>query len=76
MSLRFHLFVSDVKQENEDFEYKKVDSRFFCIGTEMERFSLDLLRAVKKNVLWNLDVWVCGIRSRRLIKGDKLFLTF
>ena len=53
-----------------------MDSRFSCIGTGMERFSLDLRRPVKKNVLWNLDVWVCGIRSLRLIKGDKLFLTF
>ena len=53
-----------------------MDSRFSCIGTGMERFSLDLRRAVKKNVLWNLDLWVCGIRSRRLIKGDKHFLTF
>ena len=76
MGLSFIFFVSNVKQENEDFEYKKVDSRFSCIGTGMERFSLDLRRAVKKNVLWNLDLWVCGIRSRRLIKGDKLFLTF
>ena len=48
MSLRFHLFVSDVNQENEDFESKQVGSRFSCVTTGMERFSLDLLQAVKK----------------------------
>ena len=51
VSLRFHLFASDVNHGNKDFECKKVDSRFSFVAPEMKRFSLDLTRAVK-NVLW------------------------
>ena len=29
MSLKFHLFVSDVNQENEDFEHKKGGFKIF-----------------------------------------------
>ena len=59
MSLRFHLFVSDVNQENEGFGFKKVDSRFSCVAPGIEGLSLDLLRAVKKeNVLWSC--WIVG----------------
>ena len=48
VSLRLHLFVSDVNQGNEYFECKKIGSRFSCVAPGMKRFSLDLLRAVKK----------------------------
>ena len=58
MSLRFHLFVSDVDPGNEDFMCKRVGSRFCCLARygkiwaryrpEMERYSLDLPQAVKK----------------------------
>ena len=34
-----HLFVSDVNQGNEDFECKKVGSKFSCVTPRMERFS-------------------------------------
>ena len=51
MSLRFHLFVSDVNQGNKDFECKKLGSRFSCLAPYMERFSLDLLKAVEKCAL-------------------------
>ena len=51
VSLRFHLFASDVNHGNKDFECKKVDSRFSFVAPAMKRFSLDLTRAVK-NVLW------------------------
>ena len=48
MSLRFHLFVSNVNQGNKDLECKKVCSRFSRVAPGMESFSLDLPRAVKK----------------------------
>ena len=51
VSLRFDLFISDVNQGNEDLECKKVGSRFSCMAPGMERFSLDLQRAVKKCAL-------------------------
>ena len=51
MSLRFHLFVSDISQLNEDFDCKKVGSRFSSLAPGMEEFSLDLPRAVKKSAL-------------------------
>ena len=52
MSLRFYLFVSDVKQGNRDFGFKKVSSRFSYVDPGMERFSQNLLRAFKiKNML-------------------------
>ena len=52
MSLRFYLFVSDVKQRNRDFGFKKVSSRFSYVAPGMERFSQNLLRAFKiKNML-------------------------
>ena len=58
MSLRFHIFVSNINQGNENFECKKVGSRSFCITTGIEMFSLDLLQAVKKvevgcGCVWN-----------------------
>ena len=43
MSLRFHLFVSDVNRRNEDFGCNEVDARFSDVVTGMERFSLYLL---------------------------------
>ena len=58
MSLRFHHFVSDVNQENEDFESKQGGSRSSCVTTGMERFSLDLLQAVKK-MCFGCGMWVC-----------------
>ena len=63
MGLRFHLVVSDVDPGNEDFMCKRVGSKMFpCVSAGMERFSLDLLRAVRKGCdlglgcgsLWNL----------------------
>ena len=48
MSGRLHLFISDVNQGNQDFECKKVGSRFSCVAPGMEKFSLDLPQAVKK----------------------------
>ena len=36
------LFVSDVNRGNEDFECKRVDSRFSCVTSGAERFSSDL----------------------------------
>ena len=42
MSLRLHLFVSDVNQGKEDFECNKVGSRFSCLALGMERLFLDL----------------------------------
>ena len=62
VSLIFHLFVSDVNQENKDFGCKKVGARFYCMALGMERFSLDLPRAIKKECalevgcegVWNL----------------------
>ena len=71
MSVRFHLFVSNLNQGNKDFKCKKVCSRFSCMAPGMERFSLDLPRAVKK-VLWKWYVGVCRICSHRL-KVKKLF---
>ena len=43
MSVRFHLFVFDVNQENKYFVCKKVGSRFSCVVPGMERFSLGAL---------------------------------
>ena len=43
MSLRFHLFVSDVDSGNENIMCKRVG-----VSPEMKRFSIDLPRAVKK----------------------------
>ena len=40
-------------------------SRFFCVATGMEKFSLDLPRAVKNE--W--DVVVCGIFNSMLMQG-------
>ena len=57
MSLRFYRFGSDVNQGNENFGYKNVGLRFSCVNPEMERFFLDLPRAVKK---YALEVG-CGI---------------
>ena len=57
MSLRFYLFGSDVNQGNENFGYKKVGLRFSYLNPGMERFSLDLLKTVKK---YALEVG-CGI---------------
>ena len=51
MSLRFHLFVSDISQLNEHFERKKVGSRFSCVALGMERFSLDLPQPIKRCTL-------------------------
>ena len=52
MSLRFHPFISDLNQGNEDFECKKVGSRFSCVAPGMETLAQDLSRAVKReNVL-------------------------
>ena len=64
MSLRFQIFVSDVDLGNEDFMCKRVGSRFCCLAPGMERFSLDLLRAVKKNLPWKWGVGVHGIYHR------------
>ena len=60
MGLRFHLFLSDSNQGNEDFGYKKVVSRFSCLAPGMERFSLDLMQVVKKRMCfgkWRGHVW-------------------
>ena len=46
MSLRFHLFVSDVDPGDEDFMCERVGSKFCRLAPGMERFSLDLLQAV------------------------------
>ena len=43
--------MSDVNQGNEDFDCKKVGSRFSSLAAGMEEFSLDLPRAVKKSAL-------------------------
>ena len=43
MSLRFHLFLSDVNQGNKDFGCEKVGSRFSCVAIGVGRFSQDLL---------------------------------
>ena len=44
MSLKLHLFVSDVNQVNEEGA-GGADSRFSCMTAGMERFLLDLLGA-------------------------------
>ena len=49
MSVRFHLFVFDVNQENKYFVCKKVGSRFSCVAPGMERFSLDFPRGALEN---------------------------
>ena len=46
VSVRFHLFYVD--QGNEDFVCKKVGSRFSCVVSRMEKFSLDLPQTVEK----------------------------
>ena len=53
MSLRFHLFVSDVNQANEVFEFKKVSSRFSCLDPR------------KFTNLWSLVIIFCGDLSRK-----------
>ena len=51
-------FVSDMNQETEEFEYKRVHSRFYIEAPGMERFSQDLLQTVRReNVLWK-RLWV------------------
>ena len=57
MSLRFHLFISDVNQGNKDFECE-VGSRFSCVAPGIEKFPLDLPRTVKKMCLGN-EMWEC-----------------
>ena len=58
MSLRFHLFVSDVSQGNEDLEWNKVGSRFSCMAPGMERFYFYLSHTIKKMCLGNV-MWGC-----------------
>lgn len=47
-----HVFVSNVNQGNEDFGCKNVGSRFSCLASATERFSVDLPRASKKDMTW------------------------
>ena len=56
MSLRCHLFVSDMNEGYEDFACKKVGSRFTFVTLGTDRFSLDLPRAAKNNVPWKWNV--------------------
>ena len=66
MSLRCRLFVSEANQGNYDFWCKKVDSRFFFVAPRMERFSLNFVRAVEKNMTWK---WRCGGWAKFVVAG-------
>ena len=57
MSLRLHLFVSDVDPENKDFMCKRVGAKISYAAPGMERFSLDLPQVVKKRCTLKLG---CG----------------
>ena len=61
MSLRFHLFVSDVNRRNEDFGCNKVDARFSDVVWKGSPYIFcELLR---KNVPWKWSVRMCGIEK-------------
>ena len=57
MSLRLHLFVSDVDPENKDLCARGWVQRFSYAAPGMERFSLDLPQVVKKRCTLKLG---CG----------------
>ena len=59
MSLRLYLFVSDLDSVNEDCMPRGWLKRFSCVAPGMERFSLDRLRAVKKEC--SLEVGCRGV---------------
>ena len=44
---------------------KRVSSRFSCLAPGIERFSLDLPWAIKKNLPWKWGEGVCGICDHR-----------
>ena len=46
MNLRFHIFVSDVNQGNEDFECTNTGSRFSCVAKKC-------ILEVGCGVVWN-----------------------
>ena len=48
VSLRGHLFVFDINQQNKDFGCKKVRERFSGVAPKMKMFFLDLPSVVKK----------------------------
>ena len=59
--LSLHIFISDVDSGNKYLCGREWVQRFSCTASGMERFSLDLLRAVKIGCTLEEDVEVCGI---------------
>ena len=70
MAPRFHLFVSNVDQQNEG---GRIDSRLSCMAGEMERLSLDLMQAAKNKGIWDCLQFVYGLRvtlaKSRIMRG-------
>ena len=71
MRLRFHLVLSDVDLQNEDFMCKRVGTKMFFRVPRDGRFSLDLLQDGKKGCALKVGCEVCGICGSR----QKIFLT-
>ena len=60
MSLRFHIFVSDVDPENEDFMCKRVGSRFSCLAPPRDgKILLRSSVSCKKGICLGSEVWGC-----------------